>query len=107
MPDAPLFTRDDGKSWAHSDWDKMVRDAAKKAGLPSGVCLYTLRHSFITQTLIEGLSTLEVSKMVGISLAMIKNITGTSLRIQPASALLKSNCSERTARSTELLLVSN
>ena len=76
LPQAPLFTRDDGKPWAHSDWDKLVREAAERAGLPKGVCLYTLRHSFITQTLIEGLSTLEVSKMVGTSLVMIEKHYG-------------------------------
>ena len=71
-----MFTRDDSKPWAHSDWDALVREAAKKAGLPKGVCLYTLRHSFITQTLLEGLSTLEVSKMVGTSLTMIEKHYG-------------------------------
>jgi integrase len=76
LPEVPLFTRDDGKPWAHSDWDKLVRNAAAKADLPKGVCLYTLRHSFITQTLLEGLSTLEVSKMVGTSLTMIEKHYG-------------------------------
>ncbi len=45
LPSDFLFTRDDGKPWAHSDWDELVRAAAEKAGLPAGVCLYTLRHS--------------------------------------------------------------
>ena len=49
-----LFTRADGKHWAHSEWDGLVRQAAQKAGL-LGVCLYTLRHSFITQALIDGM----------------------------------------------------
>ena len=40
-----LLVRDDGKPWAHSDWDELVRAAAKEAKLPAGVCLYTLRHS--------------------------------------------------------------
>ena len=53
-----------------------MRDAAKEAELPKGVCLYTLRHSFITQTLMEGMSTLEVSKMVGTSLVMIEKHYG-------------------------------
>jgi len=52
---APLFLRDDGQAWAHSDWDEPVREAAKRAALPAdaytGVCLYTLRHSFITHAL--------------------------------------------------------
>jgi site-specific recombinase XerD len=76
LPEAPLFTRNDAKPWAHSDWDGLVREAASKAGLPKGVCLYTLRHSFITQTLLEGLSTLEVSRMVGTSLTMIEKHYG-------------------------------
>lgn len=74
-PDAPLFLRDDGRAWAHSDWDEPVREAAKKAGLPAdahtGVCLYTLRHSFITQALTKGSSTLEVAHYVGTSVQMI------------------------------------
>ena len=44
-PSDLLFTRDDGKPWAHSDWDERVREAARRALLPAGVCLYTLRHS--------------------------------------------------------------
>lgn len=64
------------RPWAHSDWDKLVRDAAERAGLPKGVCVYTLRHSFITHTLLAGLSTLEVSKMVGTSLTMIEKHYG-------------------------------
>ena len=46
LPYAYIFTRDNGHPWAHSDWDELIRDAAEKAGLPKGVCLYTLRHSF-------------------------------------------------------------
>jgi hypothetical protein len=41
LPSAWLFTRDDGKPWAHSDWDKLVRAAAAKASLQSGVSLCT------------------------------------------------------------------
>lgn len=71
LPAANLFTRDDGKSWAPSDWDKLVRDAASAAKLPTGVCLYTLRHSFITEAITGGLSPLEVARLVGTSLVMI------------------------------------
>lgn len=71
LPNAHLFTRDDGKPWGASDWDKLVRDAATAAKLPPGVCLYTLRHSFITEAITGGLSPLEVARLVGTSLAMI------------------------------------
>jgi integrase len=78
MPSAFLFMRDDGKAWAlaHKKWDEFVRDAAARAGLPLGTCLYTLRHSFITQALLDGVSTLEVAKIVGTSLTMIEKHYG-------------------------------
>lgn len=76
LPNAWLFTRDDGKPWGHSDWDELVRAAAGKAGLPAGVCLYTLRHSFITQVLMGGMSTLDVARITGTSLAMIEKHYG-------------------------------
>jgi len=71
LPAANLFTRDDGKPWAPSDWDKLVRSAASAAKLPGGVCLYTLRHSFITEAITGGLSPLDVARLVGTSLVMI------------------------------------
>jgi integrase len=76
LPNAPLLTRQDGQGWAHSDWDEDVKDAAARAELPPETCLYTLRHSFITQALLDGVSTLEVSKIVGTSLAMIEKHYG-------------------------------
>lgn len=77
LPAARLLTRDDGKPWGHSGWDEFVRDAAKAAKLPAGVCLYTLRHSFITAAIIEGgMSTLEVARLVGTSVIMIERYYG-------------------------------
>jgi integrase len=76
LPGAYLFVRDDGKPWAHSDWDELVREAAEKAGLPKGVCLYTLRHSFITQALTDGMTTLDVARLVGTSVMMIEKHYG-------------------------------
>lgn len=71
LPTAPLLTRNDGKPWAHSDWDKILRAAAARAKLPDGVCLYTLRHSFITTAIIEGMATLDVARLCGTSVQMI------------------------------------
>jgi integrase len=72
LPLANLLVRDDGKVWAHSDWDELVRDAATKAKLPAGVCLYTLRHSYITTALQGGLPVSDVGHLVGTSAAMIQ-----------------------------------
>jgi site-specific recombinase XerD len=76
MDVAGQASRNDGHPWAHSDWDELIRDAAEKAGLPKGVCLYTLRHSFITQSLMDGMATLEVARITGTSLAMIEKHYG-------------------------------
>jgi integrase len=43
LPHAYLLVRDDGRPWAHSDWDELVKEAALTAGLPRETCLYTLR----------------------------------------------------------------
>lgn len=77
LPSAYLLTRDDGKPWQHSDWDELVREAAHKAELPAGTCLYTLRHSFITTALTQGqMNTLDVARLVGTSLTMIEKHYG-------------------------------
>jgi len=72
LPGAILLPRDDGKPWGPSDWDELVRDAATAAKLQPGVCLYTLRHSFITEVLGSGLlDVLSVARIVGTSIGMI------------------------------------
>ena len=76
LPGARMLTRDDGKPWAHSDWDELVRAAAAAARLPSGTCLYTLRHSFITQALTDGMTTLDVARLVGTAIGMIEKHYG-------------------------------
>lgn len=76
LPAGRLLVRDDGKPWAHSDWDELVRDVAKAASLPAGTCLYVLRHSFVTEALTNGLSTLDVARLVGTSVMMIEKHYG-------------------------------
>lgn len=76
LPAARLLVRDDGKPWAHSDWDELVRRAAADAKLPPKTCLYTMRHSFITQAIQDGLSILDVARLVGTSVMMIEKHYG-------------------------------
>jgi hypothetical protein len=80
LPRAPLLTRDDGKPWRRAEWTEGVRLAAKAARLnvnnqetklPDGVCLYSCRHSYITQAILDGLTTLDVARLTGTSLGMI------------------------------------
>ena len=67
-----IFTRDDGLRWNHSDWDEAVKAAAKTAKLPDETILYTCRHSFISQAINDGMTTVEISKFTGTSLQMIE-----------------------------------
>jgi len=76
LPGAYLLTRNDGKPWGHSDWDDLVRAAGESAKLPKGVCLYTLRHSFITQAITAGMTTLDVARLCGTSVGMIEKHYG-------------------------------
>jgi integrase len=89
LPMARLFVRDDGKPWAHSDWDELVRDAAKAAELPPGTCLYTLRHSFITQAIQDGMNILEVARLVGTSVQMIEKHYGHLVHNEARERLAK------------------
>ncbi|QNK00723.1 tyrosine-type recombinase/integrase [Dyella telluris] len=69
-PEAWLFDNY-GTAWNKHVWNEQVQKAAERAALPPGVCMYVLRHSFITEAVMGGLSTSEVAKMTGTSLAMI------------------------------------
>lgn len=72
LPSANLLVADDGKPWPHSGYDEGLRAAVTAAKLPAGLVLYTLRHSWITEALRAGMSTLDVARLTGTSLAMIE-----------------------------------
>ena len=71
-----MFAKDDGTPWIEWDWAEAVREAAARAGLPAGVVLYTLRHSWITEALRSGMATLDVALLTGTSLQMIQDHYG-------------------------------
>jgi len=75
-PTAFLLTRDHGERWRSDDWDHLMREAVARAQLPKGVVLYSLRHAFISETLMSGMSTLTVARLVGTRLAMIERHYG-------------------------------
>jgi integrase len=77
LPTAFLLTKDNGEPWTQTVlWSRAIRAAAKKAKLPAGVVLYTLRHSFITEALRAGMATLDVARITGTSLQMIQDHYG-------------------------------
>ena len=74
-----LLPNPEGNPWKNSEHDRPMTRAAELAKLPEETCLYTLRHSWITQALIGQkvgkdvvrFSVLTVARMVGTSAAMI------------------------------------
>ena len=79
LPGAYLLTRDDGQPWQHSDQDKLMREAVKKAKLPHGTVYYTLRHTFIANALTNGIDIHTVAKLCGTSVPMIEKHYGKLL----------------------------
>jgi integrase len=87
LPAAPLIAYDDGSPWHKERWKQPIKKAAKAAGLPAGVCAYTLRHSVITDMLVGGMDSLTVARMAGTSLAMIEKHYGHLLHEHAAKAM--------------------
>ncbi|RTL27185.1 MAG: integrase [Burkholderiales bacterium] len=87
-PDAPLFSRADGKRWDKDAWKKPIKEAVIAAGMPDKTTAYTLRHSAITD-LVPHLDLLTVAQISGTSVAMIERHYGHLRREQAAAALAK------------------
>lgn len=89
LPGAALLTRDDGQPWQHSDQDKLMREAVKKARLPNGTVYYTLRHTFIANALTGQMDIHTVAKLCGTSVAMIEKHYGKLLHSDARAKLNK------------------
>lgn len=68
---APLFTRADGEQWEKDRWKKVFKRAVEKAGLPSEVVAYSLRHTAISEMIMSGMDSFIVARLAGTSTAMI------------------------------------
>lgn len=89
LPNAPLFMRADGKAWNKDSWKHPIKEAAAAAGLPRTVTAYTLRHSTITDLVVDGLDLLTVAKISGTSVRMIEKHYGHLKGKHAAAALAK------------------
>lgn len=76
LPGAPLFSRADGSAWNKDKWKLLLKSAAQAAGLPSQTTAYTLRHSVITDLVIDRVDLLTVAQISGTSVAMIEKHYG-------------------------------
>lgn len=72
LPGALLFAQAHGPQWDRHAWKKPFRAAARAAGLPDDVVLYSLRHAAITNLVQTGADSALVAKLAGTSVAMIE-----------------------------------
>jgi integrase len=88
-PTAPILTRADGVAWNKDSWKHPLKAAVKAAAHSNEVSAYALRHSTITDLIVNGLDTLTVSQLAGTSLLMIEKHYGHLRHEHAAAALAK------------------
>lgn len=76
LPNAHLFTRDNGKPWDKDSWKTVFKDSARTAGLKEETTIYALRHTGITSLIEIGLPTLTIAQISGTSVRMIEKNYG-------------------------------
>lgn len=87
--DAPLLARADGARWNKDSWKDPIKEAVVSAELPPEVTAYTLRHSVITDLVVNGLDLLTVAQISGTSVVMIEKHYGHLRSNTAADALAK------------------
>ncbi|MFC5463059.1 tyrosine-type recombinase/integrase [Massilia niabensis] len=85
----PLLARSDSNAWNKDAWKGPIKDAVRRAGLPTETTAYTLRHSVISDLVHGGLDLLTVAQISGTSVAMIEKHYGHLRSEVAASAMSK------------------
>lgn len=75
-PDDLLFPKDDGTAWGYNHQLRPMRDARKRAKLPKGATLYTLRHTFASEHLMRGTDLKSLADIMGTSIRMLEEHYG-------------------------------
>jgi integrase len=79
-PDDYLFIDEDGLHWTSKTWRRPMEKAREAAGLDPKTCVYTFRHSLITDMIVLGkLDVLTVAKLAGTSIEQINDHYGKLL----------------------------
>ncbi|HDV6367263.1 TPA: tyrosine-type recombinase/integrase [Burkholderia cepacia] len=72
---APLLVRADNERWTAPAWGRMFREAREKAKLPDAV-LYSMRHTYISESISQGMNVYEVATLTGTSVDIIQRHYG-------------------------------
>lgn len=76
QPDAPMLITAYGQRWTKDLWKDLFKNACVLAGLPSGVVMYSLRHTTISEIILGGIDVFVVAKITGTSVEMIERNYG-------------------------------
>lgn len=69
---APMLATSYDQRWNKDSWKKIFKEAVDAAKLPSGVVMYSLRHTAISEMILAGMDSFIVAKLAGTSVAMIE-----------------------------------
>jgi integrase len=71
-PDELLLPRDAGTAWNKSEHTRDMIEAVKRAKLPKGCTLYSLRHTYASQSLLAGMNIKLLAENMGTSVRMLE-----------------------------------
>jgi site-specific recombinase XerD len=78
-PEELLLPRDDGAPWGKNHHIRPMEEAVKRAKLPDATTLYALRHTHISQALLNNMNIKLLADNCGTSIAMIEDHYGKFL----------------------------
>lgn len=76
LPTAPMLATSCGQRWKKDAWKKVFKIAAKAAGLPDEIVLYSMRHTAISEMIQAGMDSFLVAQLTGTSVVMIEKHYG-------------------------------
>lgn len=90
LPTAPLFTQSNGLAWSKDGWKGPIKTAAAAANLTDKTVLYVLRHSVVTDLIVQqGLDLMTTAKLAGTSVQQIEKHYGKLVDSRARDALAK------------------
>jgi integrase len=75
-PDALLLPKDGGSSWGKSHHIRPMRKAVSKAKLPKDCTIYSLRHTYASQSILAGMNLKLLAENMGTSIRMLEDHYG-------------------------------
>lgn len=75
-PDALLIPKDDGTRWGKGHHFRPMKDAVARAKLLKGTVIYSLRHTYASQSILAGINLQLLAENMGTSILMLERHYG-------------------------------